>query len=427
MTTSPDDFHVAIVGYGTAGQAASIALGRLPGVRVTVFEQTSQLGPIGAGFLLQPTGLMALARLGLLDQTLAHGARIDALSGHNHRGKEVMAMRYAMNKPGSAEATHGIGMQRHTLYILLDRQRPVAVQLRSGVAIQKIDSAAGTITDEHGQTHGPFALIVAADGSRSPLRSAVFGESVATPYPWGAWWCLLPAQGWPSTNELQQRYRLARQMIGVLPVGRVPAPPGLAGSHGPAANMLCLYWSAPAAQAPQGIDSHGLAPQLAALWPEIGAHVLSQSPALLSHATYRAVNLPSWRHGRAVWIGDAAHGMSPQLGQGANLALLDAVALGDALKAALAAQPRRDPARDEAVAQSLQRFEKARRRHVRWYRWGSHWLTPLFQSGHDGLAMWRDWMFAPAGRMPIIRGLSHRLLTGRLGLPRESIEAREPD
>ena len=48
--------HIAIVGYGTAGQALALLLSR-DGHAVEVFERAPQLGPVGAGFLLQPTGL----------------------------------------------------------------------------------------------------------------------------------------------------------------------------------------------------------------------------------------------------------------------------------------------------------------------------------------------------------------------------------
>ena len=51
--------RIGIVGYGTGGQAASLLLAR-DGHRVEVFEQAPHLGPVGAGFLLQPTGLAFL-------------------------------------------------------------------------------------------------------------------------------------------------------------------------------------------------------------------------------------------------------------------------------------------------------------------------------------------------------------------------------
>ena len=80
MTRQGSTLRIGIVGYGTAGQAAALLLTR-DGHDVEVFERAPVLGPVGAGFLLQPTGLAALWELGLLDEALAHGARIGRLFG----------------------------------------------------------------------------------------------------------------------------------------------------------------------------------------------------------------------------------------------------------------------------------------------------------------------------------------------------------
>src|SRR5690606_38775363 len=106
---------VAIVGYGTAGQALAVLLTR-DGHRVQVFEQAAQPGPVGAGFLLQPSGLQVLWQMGLLPQVLAHGAAVRRLYGDTPCGRAVMDMRYA----GLAARLHGVGMQRGALCALLD-------------------------------------------------------------------------------------------------------------------------------------------------------------------------------------------------------------------------------------------------------------------------------------------------------------------
>ncbi|MEK8034117.1 NAD(P)/FAD-dependent oxidoreductase [Ideonella sp. DXS29W] len=385
--------RIAIIGLGTAGQAAAIALGRqVPDAEITLFEQAAEPGPAGAGFLLQPTGQAVLARWGLLAEAQALGARVECLLGHNHRGRLVMDMRYDHADP----QRQGLGLQRGALFELLHRHQPATVRWEPGSTITRLEPDAGRLHDHRGREHGPFDLIVVADGSRSSLREQQFGPRPATPYPWGAWWCLVPAEGWSTPHELNQRYRLARQMAGLLPVGR----------HRPdLPEMLCLYWSMPADQAPPAdASSHTVAEALAPLWPEAARQLRAHAPRPLAHATYRAVNLPRWHHGRAVWIGDAAHGMSPQLGQGVNMALLDAMVLADALG------PRLD-------LQQLPRFAAQRQRHVRWYRWASHGLTPLFQSRADLLARMRDLVFTPASRTPGMRSLSRRLLSGTLGLP----------
>jgi len=72
--------NIAIVGYGTAGQALAILLTR-DGHAVEVFERTAKPGPIGAGFLLQPTGLQVLWQMGLLPAALEYGAPVTRLYG----------------------------------------------------------------------------------------------------------------------------------------------------------------------------------------------------------------------------------------------------------------------------------------------------------------------------------------------------------
>jgi 2-polyprenyl-6-methoxyphenol hydroxylase-like FAD-dependent oxidoreductase len=131
--------------------------------------------------------------------------------------------------------------------------------------------------------------------------------------------------------------------------------------------------------------------------------------------------LGSWNRGRLVLLGDAAHAMSPQLGQGVNMALMDACALRNAL--------RMETQIDVAIA----RYQKERHTHVRIYQFWSRWLTPLFQSDHDVVARLRNLALLPLGRMPGGRGQMLRVLSGlqrgmfgRMRLPAEFMQVLPP-
>lgn len=399
--------RVAIVGYGSAGQCAAVLLSR-DGHEVEVFERVPVPGPVGAGFLLQPSGLQVLWRMGLLAEVLRHGAPVERLYGDARCGRAVMDMRYAALDPRLA----GIGLQRGALFSILAGAWDGHAAIRAGVRIAGIDSERGLLQDDSGARHGPFDVVVVADGAASRLRGDIGRVRLDRPYPWGALWCLLPRGDWTHGRELRQRYVAARKMIGLLPVGTRP------GDDTP---MLSFFWSLPAS----GFDRwarQGLAAwkdEVLALWPGIAPVIDAiRTPEQLARASYRDAVLSRWHRGRAVVVGDAAHSMSPQLGQGVNMALMDAMALADALRG------------ESGLDAALARFQRERRRHVAIYQRWSRWLTPMFQSDRDLVAKLRDVALLPMGRFP--PGRTHMLrvlsgtqqgLFGQLALDRAFVEA----
>ena len=228
------------------------------GHRVDVFERAPEPGPVGAGFLLQPTGLQVLWRMGLLDPALAHGARVDRLYGDTPCGRAVMDMRYA----GLDARLCGVGMQRGALFSILDDARCDGVRLQAGITIAGPDIDDDRwLRDADGRRHGPFDLVLAADGAASRLRGQLGAVRRDAVYPWGALWCLLDAHDWPHLHELRQRYVAARRMIGLLPVGTRP---------GDATPRLSFFWSLPVA-AFDGWQSAALddwRQAVTAIWPE---------------------------------------------------------------------------------------------------------------------------------------------------------------
>ena len=382
--------RIAIVGYGSAGQASAVLLER-DGHEVTVFERVTKPGPVGAGFLLQPSGLQVLWRMGLLEPVLRHGARVDRLFGDTPCGRAVMDMRYA----GLDRRLHGVGLQRGALFSILDSAWPGRARaLHAGREIVAVDHARGLLRDARGEVHGPYDLVVVADGAGSRLRQEVAAPRIDRPYPWGALWCLLPVGEWPAVAELRQRYVAARRMVGLLPVGGCPGDP---------TRRLSFFWSLRTddfeAWERRGLDAwHG---ELRQLWPEASAVFAGITDAAqLARARYRDTIARHWHRGRVVLAGDAAHAMSPQLGQGVNMALVDALALARALDA------------QGDVRAAFEGYERARRAHLAAYHRFSRWLTPLFQSDRDALARVRDLAFLPMGRMPGARGHMLRVLAG---------------
>lgn len=364
------------------------------GNRVTLFERVDVPVPVGAGLLLQPTGLRVLERLGLRERIDALGAPVDRLLGTTQHGRTVLDLRYP-SKDGS-----GIGIHRGALCAtLLDAVRGQGITLRLGRSIARIrQSDAAAELRLAGRSHWEgFELIVVADGTFSQLRAQLPIPHTVSVYPWGAWWTIVGDREHRFDGVLRQTYRSASRMLGIMPIGQ---------SLNAADNTphVTVFWSV------RRRDESRLRAKGIAAWKE---QVLALEPLAaplveqvqrseqLIFASYADVRMYPWHHGRIVVIGDAAHATSPQLGQGANLGLIDASVLSESL------------ARHGSVRAALAAYSEARRSHLTYYQRASSLLTPVFQSDSQLLPMLRDTFLGAACRMPGIRRQMLSTLTGR--------------
>lgn len=397
--------EIAIAGAGPAGLAAALFLHRA-GHRVVLFERFAAAKPLGSGLILQPTGLAVLERLGLRGRIAALGSRIERLYGADARsGRTVLDVRYDALRDQAGHYDTGLGVHRAALFsVLHDAARAEGIAIETGREVADIECGARPrLVFGDGRRSAAFDLIVDASGARSLLRGHARTPAEPRPLAYGAWWASLPWREGFDAHALEQRYRRAAVMIGVLPIGRMVAR-GVPGGE----PMAAFFWSLKPARA-EAVKARGFSAWTDAVrahWPAVEAH-------LANIGGFEALTLARYGHhtltvpaGNGVaFIGDSAHSTSPQLGQGANMALLDAAALADALEASA------------DVGAALDAYCRMRRWHVRIFQMASRAFTPFYQSDSHALPFLRDTLVATVARVPPAPKVLARLVTGTLVTP----------
>ena len=317
--TSASTRHVLIAGAGIGGLTLACTLQRA-GIRATVFERAEALRPVGAGLIVQMNAAVALRRIGLCDAVVAEGQRAEQTVILDSKGARITAVDVR-----SLQDELGIPMvavHRARLQAVLRAHAGPEEAVRLGVSVTGFqdDGAHVTVTLSTGETVTGDVL-VGADGLRSAVRSGLLGAQPTRYSGYTSWRGVCVGADLVPAGQFTETWgRGAR--FGIVPI-----------SHGE------VYWYA-TLNAPAGAeDAPGqtlaVLQERFAGWHAPITQLLAATPPerVLRTDIHDRPPVPSWSRGRVTLLGDAAHPMTPNLGQGGCQAIEDGVVLGECLAA----------------------------------------------------------------------------------------------
>lgn len=329
---------VLVVGGGIGGLSAAIALSRA-GHRVTVIERDPEWSVYGVGIIQQANVVRAMDQLGVLDAFLDAACGFDAVEIYIPTGARVARVPAPSLVPGKP-ANVGIG-RRALQKVLGDSARALGADIRLGVTAEAMDDDGAGVRVRFSDGGGEaFDLVVGADGVYSQVREAILPDAAEPEFTGqGVWRYNFPR---PADLDALCVYN------GPVGVGLVPM----------SADEMYLF----ATSAEPG-NPHYPRQGLAAAMRAKLAHTAPQIQALAAQITddagvvYRPleglmVHGP-WHRGRIVLLGDAVHATTPHLGQGAGMAIEDAIVLAEEIA-------RHDRPEAAFTAYHDRRFERCR-------------------------------------------------------------------
>jgi 2-polyprenyl-6-methoxyphenol hydroxylase-like FAD-dependent oxidoreductase len=335
-----------IIGAGIAGPVTGILL-KKAGIDAHLFEAWPYSTGVGGGLQIAPNGMHVLADIGLADELISRGSIAESFDFYSQSGARLGSINQNMKARFGQPA---VNMCRATLNeVIINKAWCEDVELNFEKRLVRIEDRADQPIVAHfaDGTSAEGDFLIGADGVHSAVRAHVVPDG-PTPFDAG----LIGFGGF-----------LPRSLLENTSIGqRVETTFGRSGFFGygfcsPDPRTGVMWWST---QPSHGIDAatframsqdalkrHLL--DFHAGWHDPIPRLLEAAEDIGVTATLDVATLPTWSRKRTLLIGDAAHATSPHAGQGASLALEDALRLARLLRDG------------QELGATFQRFESERR------------------------------------------------------------------
>lgn len=359
--------RILVVGGGIGGLVLARALARHK-LAVDLVERAPTLRALGAGITLGANAMRALRTIGRADAVAARGVEMTTGAIASRDGASLSFTRFdaLAARYGSAYAIH-----RGALHEALAEDLGDAVRAHCGVTVTALeDRGDGVEAQLSDGERARYHAVIGADGLRSTVRALTFGAREPIYAGYTCWrWTGVVTGAQPMMTELWGRGARA----GVVPLGR---------------GEVYAFFVADAPRGTPGDPAEAAPAKLRARFADFGGDVPRVLAAMrddepLLHHDIEEVEQRPWCRGSVALLGDAAHAMTPNFGQGAAMAIEDAVVLARELAAhreapaALRAYEARRRQRVETIQRDARRFGAV-----------GQWRSPLAAWARDLAVRW---------------------------------------
>jgi len=308
---------ILVIGAGIGGLTAAIAL-RARGHSVDIIERDPTWSVYGVGIIQQGNVVRAMSALGLIDDYLEAGFGFDHVEVFLPTGQSIVKVpspRLVADKPAN------VGIGRRALHkVLGDRAIAAGADIRLGVTADRFEDKGGTVTVRFSDgTSGSYDLVIGADGLYSQTRRAIFPETPLPEFTGQSVW----RYNFPRTPDVTGLHAYEGPTgVGLVPLSR---------------DLMYMYVTTPE---PENVryQRDGMAATMRSKLANVPAPAIRALAGQIRNdddVVYKPLEwlflTGDWHKGRVVLLGDAVHATTPHLGQGAGMAIEDAIVLSEEL------------------------------------------------------------------------------------------------